>query len=77
MTAMISIFSRVLKRRKLKREYEMYYASLTSEDKEDEIRLFEEFQFSDREVELFLKNKESTVRITKIMKSDTSKIINR
>ena len=57
---MSSKFFRILRLRKLKKQYEKYYASLTPEDKEEEIRLMEEFQFSDREVELLLRNKEST-----------------
>ena len=58
---MFSKFSRLMKKRTLKKQYEKYYASLTLKAKEDEIRLLEEFQFSDREVELLLRSEESSV----------------
>jgi hypothetical protein len=54
-------YLRQMKKIKLRKQYEKYYAALTSEDKEDEIRLVEDFKFSDREVELHLRSEESSV----------------
>jgi len=56
---MTAKFFLILRKRKLRKQYEKYYAALTSKDKEDELQLIEDFKFSDHEIELLLRNEES------------------
>lgn len=42
----------------LGKRYEEYYSTMTVHEKEEEMELMEDFAFSDRELELFLKAEE-------------------
>jgi|GEM_PF-6580391 len=45
-------------RQELGKRYEEYYGAMTVRDREEEMELMEDFAFSDRELELFLKAEE-------------------
>ena len=56
---MIPKLLKYLKKKKMGKRYKTYYSALTPKDKSDEIELLEDFKFSDHELELLLKSKES------------------
>jgi len=56
---MIPKLLKYLKKKKLGKRYKAYYSALTPKDKSDAIELHEDFKYSDRELELFLRSEKS------------------
>lgn len=57
-TFLLEKYLHQLKKRELKNRYQEYYDTKTVRDREEEVELMEDFAFSDRELELFLKAEE-------------------